>query len=240
MRSFKLFLLFFVIMGCQESSEKKKADTSEKEMVSSIEKRVVNSSCECATIESSFPYIYIGISVPFRIISNCPENTKFDIIPSNNLEVNFDSDTSFTVKSLSSPRNVKLELVIKNDDEIKVLDERQFKTKRIPGKTPIFAKLGKSKISLGELKARIDTGINVESINHDISTRFTIINYNITIAKENQQFLRCHNEGDKFEEHCQKILQQAESGDILIFDDIFIRNFTQDKEKIHPIVLTIK
>jgi len=232
MRSLKLLLLFFVIMGCQDSSEKR--------MVDSLEKRVADTSCECATIHSMHSYIYIGMSNPFRIISNCSESTKFDIIHSGNLEVNFDSDTSFIIKSYSSPRNIKLELVVKKDDEIKVLDKRHFKLKRIPGKTPIFTRRGKSQISLNELKAYIDSGINVESINHDINGRFTVISYNITVARENQQFLKCLNKGGKLEEHCQEILQQVESGDILIFDNIFIKNLTDNKEKVHPLVLTIK
>ncbi len=221
MNSLKFVFLFSLIMACQNSSEKSVEDES----------------CECATIRAG-KFAYAGITNPFYIVSNCPENTDFSI--SSNAEVTFVSKKHFLVKA-DKPMRVRLELNVKEGDETKKLDEFSFGMRRIPPPTAALNRIGKSTIGLGELDQYIsDSGIRAELLNHDIEIKFPIVSYNITIAKEGQKFLSCQNEGYKFETDCQEILRQASLGDILIFDKI-ITKIPIDKElEIQPLVLRVK
>jgi len=221
MNSLKFILLFLLIIACQNSSEKSVKDES----------------CECATIRAG-KFSYVGITNPFYIVSNCPKNTDFSI--SSNAEITFASKKHFFVKA-DKPMLIRLELNVKEGDETKKLDEFSFRMKRIPPPTAALNRIGKSTIGLGELEQYIiNHGIRAELLNHDIEIKFPIVSYNITVAKEGQQFLSCQNTGYKFEANCQEILRQASPGDILIFDRI-ITKIPVDKElEIQPLVLKLK
>ncbi len=221
MRSFKLFLLLFVIVGCQDSSEK----------------RVVEASCECGMIQSH-RFSYVGMNNPFHIVSNCPDSTDF-IVESGGAEISFFSERSFSVKSQYRGR-VILKLTVEEDGETKILDELRFTMRHIHPGVAYLNKPYRTSIDLGELQHSIsNSGIRAELLNHDIDIRFPIVSYNVTIAKENQKFLSCQNKEYKFEADCQEILQQAVVGDILIFDEI-ITKIPGDKElKIEPLVLRV-
>ena len=114
MRSVKLFLLFFVIMGCQDSPAKKIVDSSEKE--------VTDTPCECGTIQSH-RFSYVGINNPFHIVSNCPDSTDF-IVQSDGAEISFFSERSFSLKSQYRGRII-LKLIVEKDGETKILDEHR-------------------------------------------------------------------------------------------------------------------
>jgi len=226
MHSFKFIFLFFMIIGCQNSSENE------------VQSEVQSESCECATIQPS-KFSYVGINNLFHILSNCPETTDF-AIDADNAEISFVSETSFYVKSQHRGR-VTLKLTVEKDGEAKTLDEYRFTMRYIHPGVAYINKPYKTIIGLGELHHYIsNSGIRAELLNHDISITFPIVRYNVTVAKENQKFLSCQNKGYKFEADCQHILQQAVSGDILIFDEI-ITEIPGDKEqKIEPLVLRVK
>ncbi len=50
--------------------------------------------------------------------------------------------------------------------------------------------------------------------------KFKTLSYELTIAKPNQNFLFCKNEGSRLTESCQKIILQAAKGDKVMVNNV--------------------
>jgi len=221
MNSLKLIPLLFLINACQNSPEKKIEDKF----------------CECATIQpSKFPFICIGTDNPFHITSNCSENTTFTV-HSDNADVSFVSKESFLVK-VKKPGRVSLKLTVNKDGETEVLDEQSFSTKYLPPVVPVLTKYGATQISVNELKACL--GIRTELLNSDFDLKIPVVRFNITLIREGEQFLFRRNKGGRFASSSHRIIGEAKAGDILIFDEIFVKNIGDREEQIQSLTLKVQ
>ncbi len=223
MNPFKLIPILFLLSACQNSPEQKIEDKF----------------CECAIIQpSKFPFIYIGVGNPFHINSNCSENTVFNV-HSDNAEITFVSKKHFLVKA-QKPGGVSLKLTIEQNGETKILDEQSFSKKYLPPTVPVLTRYGATQISVNELKAYVNLGLRAELMNSDFDIKFPIIRFNITLVKEGKEFLFCQNKGAMFDVACQRVLRYAEADDIIIFDEIFVKNIGGREEQIPSLTLRVK
>jgi beta-lactamase regulating signal transducer with metallopeptidase domain len=163
---------------------------------------------------------FIGVDNPLRIAAVG--------IPASELQVELIGDGSisgsegdYTVR-VENPGEVKIRVMHKVGDEIKMVTDQKYRVKRIPDPIPLLdGKYNSSSISAEKMQQ--SKGLFIAMKNFDFDAECTVVGYEVTYLPLGEDPYSRMNQGGNWTSGVQDMIKLAKSGDTYFFDDIRVK-----------------
>ncbi len=163
---------------------------------------------------------FIGVDNPLRIAAAG--------IPASELQVELIGDGSisgsegdYTVR-VENPGEVKIRVMHKVGDEIKMVTDQKYRVKRIPDPIPLLdGKYNSSSINAEKMQQ--SKGLFIAMKNFDFDAECTIVGFELTYLPTGEDPYSRMNQGGIWTSGVQDMIKLAKSGDTYFFDDIRVK-----------------
>lgn len=163
---------------------------------------------------------FIGVDNPLRIAAAG--------IPASELQVELIGDGSisgsegdYTVR-VENPGEVKIRVMHKVGDEIKMVTDQKYRVKRIPDPIPLLdGKYNSSSINAERMQQ--SKGLFIAMKNFDFDAECTIVGYELTYLPKQEDPISIVNRGAEWNSQPLEWIKKAKPGDAYFFDDIRVK-----------------
>lgn len=179
--------------------------------------------------------LYIGLKNPLSITVSDSKASDV-VVKINNGNVTKTEDG--WEAEVFNGKSAMIEVYSKKDGELKKVGTQNFRIKQIP--IPISTLDGivyDDKITLNKLKAHKGVVALMQDFVFDV--RFDVVSYDFVIKRNADGVQTIKNDGPVFGKEIVKAIENAKSGDLVIFQNIFVKGPDKKNRKMYPIVLTI-
>lgn len=196
-----LFLVGICLFSCKEPS-----------------KELSNEPIYYGNIELGLNHIvYIGVPNPISIETNIDKPIEWRCT---GCEITNIVKGGATIRSRSPGRLTVIAGYMDGDNFVSV-QTREFKSRRLPDPIPFIGKNSNGSIKAPELKVQGGVRAVLESFPGEI--KFTVLSFELALAAHKGGIEICRNDGYRFSEKCQNLINKAQKGDIVTVNNIKVK-----------------
>ena len=163
--------------------------------------------------------LYIGVNNPLTIAAfDTPDDSLEVYSKKFGVSITKNGKGRYTTRVASPGEAI---IFVKNNKK-QTTDSLQFRVKRIPDPVTVLGCGNESSGMISLARFRAETGINIK-FHTDFDASCEIHGFEMTLSKRNGEIITAQIAGSAFDKAAKNLQAQAESGDIVFFDNIKVR-----------------